>query len=135
MMKKIKGVGLFMIMVSCAILLFHAVIPHHHHQGVTVCLENHQHECNGHHDGTNHGDCDGTPCVISDFFPPSNTQNIDNIIGYVDNIVSYLYFTEINCLQLIFGLEGTQFRELPYLLKLNETDVVRLGVLRAPPSC
>ncbi|MGN0033171.1 MAG: DUF6769 family protein [Candidatus Limimorpha sp.] len=136
MMSKIKNIGVFMLIVSWVILLFHSVTPHHNHQDVIVCFENHHHDCDSHHDC--YDNCGGghNSCVISDFFSPSDTQHLSLLFSFIDNIVSQLhYYLDDSCFKLILGLEGTQFREPPYLLNINETDVVHLGVLRAPPTC
>jgi len=118
-----------MLMFACAMLLFHAVVPHHHHDGVPVCFEQHNHNHDSHN---NHGSCDDDACVISEFFSPSDIQHID--VQFDEYQFLNIYFCD--CLEsgnLIFGLEGTQFRERPYLFIINETDVTRLGVLRGPP--
>ena len=76
MIKKIAVYG--MIIFATALLLAHAVIPHHHHQNqVCIVLEQcsdaaipHNPDQPGHHD---HDDKKGSPnsCLLSEFIPAS----------------------------------------------------------------
>lgn len=124
-----KKITATMLMFACAMLMFHAAVPHHHHPGVVVCFQHHHHDCDAHH---HHHGCDEGTCVISDFFSPSDIQHIDVQVVKC-NFLDFYFDNHSEPDNHIFGLEGTQFRERPYLFVINETIMTRLGVLHAPP--
>ena len=51
-----KAVAISFLLFANLVLLAHAFVPHHHHEGVPICFSSHEHNCDSGHDH-NIGDC------------------------------------------------------------------------------
>lgn len=127
---------------ACFVLLAHAIVPHHSHYNRPVCfhggfkaercdhhdhLFDHQaHECGGHHAGH-------SLCIISDFFAPAQTQELDIHINTDIFVISAdMIIAENNIINTAFA--GLPFRRNPYVIAYHDVALEGALTLRAPPE-
>ena len=139
-----KAIAISFLLFANTIWLAHAIIPHHHHNGLIFILTTaHQaHDCNSHDDNDAHsdGNCDYPLCN-------SGIENCELATIYAKfdsdkRIVS----DNLDLLPVVFALfsnddipqitddTGLPFRQKPYLISHTEYISQSIG-LRAPPAC
>ena len=129
---------------ACMILLFHAIIPHHHHSDKIVCFSMFNHdECNDIHtccdsqgdaNHTNDNDSDKAHCIIDDFFSPKNNHEVKL---HINVNVSYfnVYFISLvkNSIENILTNKGIGLRRGFISFIYINPHVSSIFGLRAPP--
>ena len=146
-----KAIALSFLFLANAIMLTHAIIPHHHHNGVffTLATAHHNHDCDSHND---HQNCDDTQSDRKCEYPfcDDNAEKCSLTTIYVkvsDNRQSFqLHDFDIDLLPCILTLltdynapliddVGLPFRQNPYLQSYHTEYISQSLGWRAPPVC
>lgn len=134
-----------MMTLATAILLAHALVPHHHHDNIACFAspaEEHQHDCCDTHEdhAKDHEDHDeGEACLLSDLLAVvphyykqgelnKETELFINSLLVLNTIVCGLSHDKT-------PLSPEAFRQQPYLLASFEMFLSQSMGLRAPPRC
>ena len=137
-----RAIALSFLLLANIALLVHAVIPHHHHNELTVCFfattctdsaKAHKHthgsDCQHHHDGSGMEECP----LKKMFVRFENNKLFDDL--RLDNDIQYpvLFLFPIHPIVEITGLKDLPFRQNPYLLSCYTDYIAPSLGLRAPP--
>lgn len=148
-MKKI--IALICLFLANFVILVHAIIPHHHHDGapVSICyisdpeIHKHYHE-HLHHttdsDEHDHSKKPNEDCLLSGLYlsPDQNKQmHLSSVDTDLVNSPSHLSFFTITpiCNPEIKDYGNLPFRKKPYLLSSYNYFTTHSSGLRAPPVC
>ena len=151
-----KAVAISFLLLANIVLLAHAFIPHHHHEGIPICFSSHKHnhihdaddsDCThpSHHEpgpGCTHshhgGDCcPNDSCPISkDIY--ARVLEDDETFPIFDfpegETESIFYVSNEDIIKLpIPGLYGLPFRQKPLLLSYFSEYIIGSLGLRGPP--
>ena len=137
MLNKIKQL---LLSLACMIILLHAVIPHHHHQGKPICVnELEQQDCKKHNkccdfDGQddNH-DFDKGNCIIDDYFTPKKHLEFKIFLDSTSLPNYYLNSLVKISLKNIIITKGNDFRRDFISFIYHNPHVNSIFGLRAPP--
>ena len=136
------------------IIMAHAIIPHHHHQGIPVMLlseacqkthnhsanDNHDHGCRHNHETTNsheHGCVSIEDCLFNNLYIHLEKKKVEK--QFDDNHFSkFLKFITLLYVNPVLGTlqyRNLSFREKPYSVSYHSTYITLALGLRAPPMC
>ncbi len=136
-------------MLANIIILAHAVIPHHHHDGFTVLfsenhsknndVENHNHNHSSQHNSTPHEhDCGGDTekCILKEIYTRPISY-VSEVLIPIKNLAHNILFSTNSiiydfCYQYRFYIP---YRHKPYLLSYNSILLSKSIGSRAPPIC
>ncbi|MDR0796530.1 MAG: hypothetical protein LBE79_10875 [Tannerella sp.] len=126
-----KVIALSFLMIAGIILLVHAVIPHHHHGGIS-CISYATHKQDGNStDDDAHEDCLLTKVCLR---WSNDKQNFNfHDFDFVPLLCTFILFSEYSSFQIKDDI-GLLLREKPYLHGHTEL-ITRSTGLRAPPVC
>lgn len=146
-----KAIYISLLIFSNIIMLAHAVVPHHHHNGLVVALletdyENkhqhdhqHQHNHERHHASNTHNhDNNGTSeqCALNEVFTRSDNDLKIRLSERDDYTSSKFFVLKDNIIK--FGLlseGGLPFRQKPFFKLYPPNYSYGSTGLRAPPVC
>ena len=137
MLNKIKQL---LLSLACMIILLHAVIPHHHHQGKPVCVnELEQQDCEKHNKCCDFGgqddnhDFDKGNCIIDDYFTPKKHLEFKIFLDSTSLPNYYLNSLVKISLKNIIINKGNDFRRDFISFIYHNPHVNSIFGLRAPP--
>ena len=111
------------------IMLAHAIVPHHHHDGIS-CISYTHHDTSAQHSGESHENC----LLMKVYLIWSKDKQMHQL--------HYFDFTPLPCQVILFFDDftcriiddfGLLFGQKPYLLPNYTTIIARSSGLRAPP--
>ena len=141
-----KYIYISFLLLANALLLAYSIIPHHHHDKVSICFfhshccsdeHNHgdnEHDCTEHHNNTNTSD----NCIIKEAYTRTdNNYKQDRYFNLnVNTIPEFLILFYAIPKVKISDLNGIPFRQNPYpQLSYYTSYIARTIGMRAPPSC
>ena len=149
-----KAIALSFLFLANAVMLAHAVLPHHHHGGLVyfMATAHHQHDCDHYHCDHHHcndaqsedGNSDYTPCnddiedceLATIYFKFENQRRTFQRSDFDFDLFSFDFalFTD-NHTPSIDDDIGLPFRQNPYLLPCHLEYISQSLGLRAPPVC
>ena len=155
-----KVVAISFLLLANIILLAHAFVPHHHHEGVPICFSSHKHnhdydtvarDCThpSHHEHDsgcthNHQEGDGCPvdcCNISKDIYARILEDDEiflmlSLLSCSDRGVELVYYisNEDSGNSLLSSIYGLPFRQKPYLPSYFSEYIIGSFGLRGPPS-
>jgi len=142
-----KAIAILFILIANIVLLVHAVVPHHDHENMLICLfDSHCRDCDS---ACNETDCD-TPAHHQDKACTNRCCIVDNMIDPSDSKEKTIFqiHTKCDCRQIIYLLLANAiylqdftndtlslFLFAPYIVASDTEYIVRSLGLRAPPCC
>jgi hypothetical protein len=123
-----RALSLSFLFLTGVIILAHAVIPHHHHDGVPDVTIHHERDGNIPDYGTY--ECWLLTVVKARM---SNDKQICQTHGYNFNLLTYLFSD--NSIPQVKDDIGQPFSQKPYLQSFHTAYISQSLGLRAPPVC
>ena len=122
-----KAISLSFLLLVSIVILAHAVIPHHHHRGISFILEATYPE----HDDLNEN------CLLSNIYvkKSNNKQTFQLYDSDYDPFPCILTLFLDNSTYQIKNNVSLLFRQKPYLHSNHTEFIARSAGLRAPPVC
>ena len=151
-----KALALSFLLLANAVMMGHAVIPHHHHNGVvfTLKIAHNEHDCNSHsdrHDCNSHpvnddaqsdGKCeypfchdDVEKCSLMSFYVHANGDKQFFQLEYPGLNLFPFVLSPLSDDFISTDLIGLPFRQKPYLPSYHFAWISQSSGLRAPPAC
>ena len=126
-----RAISLSFLLIANVILLAHTVVPHHHHENVSICFSQ-----------TTHHEHEGNPssekcCVIdNDYTPAENKLKTACHIHIKCNCGQILFALVSNSLNIQDFADDTiiHFRQNPYIPLFYSKFISQSIGLRAPPA-
>ena len=151
-----KTIGIPLLLLANIIILAHAIVPHHHHNGIvfSICIflsdnedleYNHAHSqpCTHYycHNSENHehDEVFSDNCLLNDLYLPTNndkqllSSDDTDVINYSDYFL--LFDVVPNQIIEIQDYGNLPFRQKPYLTSSYDYYVTHSLGMRAPPVC
>ena len=156
-----KAVAISFLFLANMILLAHAFVPHHHHEGVPICFSSHNHDYDenrnhdigdcthpSHHEhgpGCTHNHHEGDGCladccniskdVYVRILEDDEIFSLLNLLNCSDRGVELVYYisNEDSGNLPLSGIYGLPFRQKPYLPSYFSDYIIGSSGLRGPP--
>jgi hypothetical protein len=139
-MKRIIAIGF--ISLATMIIMAHAIIPHHHHDGIPVALSSEicqaKNECHCHDADYAHShNHPSEDCNINDFYFRLENERLSksfNVVDFSQALDFGMLFYENPILKVAEHV-NLPFREKPYIESNHTVYITQSLGLRAPPVC